>query len=66
MILPQRHRVHRELCLDYLCDSAVKIMFLFSFEKIYDYQSLNLKIVQVVVEKHIYDSLKFAKVILEA
>ncbi len=48
-----------------LCDS-LRVLIDCSDIAVHDYQSLNLKIVLVVVEKHIYDSLKFAKVILEA
>ncbi len=59
-ILENRGIITKEL------SNSLKGMTGFRNIAVHDYQSLNLKIVQVVVEKHIYDSLKFAKVILEA
>ena len=59
-ILENRGVITKEL------SNSLKGMTGFRNIAVHDYQSLNLKIVQVVVEKHIYDSLKFAKVILEA
>ena len=59
-ILENRGIITKEL------SNSLKGMTGFRNIAVHDYQSLNLKIVQAVVEKHIYDSLKFAKVILEA
>ena len=59
-ILENRGIITKEL------SNSLKGMTGFRNIAVHDYQSLNLKIVLVVVEKHIYDSLKFAKVILEA